>query len=40
MQRRTQILKWMKDNNIRYYIDVGKVIQKYYSNPDEVLKNL
>ena len=40
VQRRRQILKWMKENNIRYYVDVGKIIQKYYSNPDEVLKNI
>ena len=40
VQRRTQILKWMKKNDIRYYIDVGKIIQKYYSNPEGVLKNL
>ncbi len=40
VQRRTQVLKWMKDNNIRYYIDVGKIIQKYYSAPEEVLKNI
>jgi flagellar protein FlaI len=40
VQRRTQILKWMKDNGLRYYIDVGKVIQQYYSSPEEVLKNI
>ncbi|MFC2174389.1 type II/IV secretion system ATPase subunit [archaeon] len=40
VQRRRQILKWMKENNIRYYIDVGKIIQKYYSAPEEVLKNI
>ena len=40
VQRRTHILRWMKENNIRYYIDVGKIIQRYYSNPEEVLKNI
>jgi flagellar protein FlaI len=40
VQRRTRIMHWMKENDIRYYIDVGKVIQQYYKNPTEVLKNI
>jgi flagellar protein FlaI len=40
VQRRTRILHWMAKNDIRYYIDVGKVIQQYYKNPQEVLKNI
>ncbi len=40
VQRRTRIMRWMKNNDIRYYVDVGKVIQQYYKNPQEVLKNI
>ena len=40
LQRRTQILRWMRENDIRYFVDVGRIIQQYYSTPDEVLKKL
>ncbi len=40
IQRRATILEWMVENNIRYYLDVGKIIQKYYTNPEEVLKKI
>jgi flagellar protein FlaI len=40
MRRRAAILRWMRNNNIRYYKDVGEVIKSYYSNPEELLKRI
>lgn len=40
LQRRTQVIEWMKNQDIRYYKDVGRVIQRYYSNPEAVLKGI
>ncbi|MBN3037601.1 MAG: type II/IV secretion system ATPase subunit [Candidatus Diapherotrites archaeon] len=40
IQRRTRILEWMSANDIRYYIDVGKILQQYYKNPEAVIKNI
>ncbi len=40
IQRRASILEWMQKNNIRHYLEVGKIIRMYYTNPEEVLKNI
>ncbi len=40
IQRRSSILEWMQKNNIRHYLEVGKIIHQYYTNPEEVLKNI
>lgn len=37
VRRREKILAWMKDNNVRYFMDVGRLIAAYYRNPEEVL---
>lgn len=37
VRRREKILSWMKDNNVRYFVDVGRLIAAYYRNPEEVL---
>jgi flagellar protein FlaI len=40
IQRRTKVLEWMRKEKIRYYEDVGRVIQRYYSNPEKLLKGV
>ena len=37
LQRRADILDWMKKENVRYYKDVGRIIATYYKNPADVL---
>ncbi len=37
LERRMLVMKWMKENNINNYIDVSKVINAYYTNPQETL---
>ncbi|MCD4740311.1 type II/IV secretion system ATPase subunit [archaeon] len=40
LQRRTKIVEWMRKNDIRYYKDVGKIIQRYYSDPEAILRGI
>jgi len=40
LRRRAYVLKWMKDNNIRYYRDVGRVIARYYKEPERLLEEI
>ena len=40
LRRRAFVLKWMKDNNIRYYRDVGKIITRYYKEPEKLLEEI
>jgi flagellar protein FlaI len=40
MQRRTRVLEWMIKEDIRYYEDVGRIIQRYYSDPEGVLRGI
>lgn len=40
LRRRAFVLKWMRDNNIRYYRDVGKIVARYYKEPEELLEEL
>ncbi|MGF3555141.1 MAG: type II/IV secretion system ATPase subunit, partial [Thermoplasmatota archaeon] len=40
LKQRAEILEWMKDNNIRTYKEVAKIISKYADNPDEVIKKI
>lgn len=40
LRRRAEVLDWMKKSNIRHYKEVGKIINTYYKNPDEILKNM
>ncbi|UCD03807.1 MAG: type II/IV secretion system ATPase subunit [Candidatus Woesearchaeota archaeon] len=36
--RKKKILQWMKEKNISDYRDIAKIIQLYYSKPEEVYK--
>lgn len=40
LRRRAFVLKWMKDNNVRYYRDVGRIIKRYYKEPKKLLEEL
>ena len=40
LHRRARVLRWMKTRDVRYYKDVGKVLQTYYKNPEKILKQL
>ena len=40
IQRRASVLEWMTKNNIRHYIEVGKIVHEYYTNPGEVLSRI
>ncbi|MBS3060644.1 MAG: type II/IV secretion system ATPase subunit [DPANN group archaeon] len=40
VNRRKDALEWMKNNNIRYYKDVGEILEAYHRNPEEVLKKV
>lgn len=40
IRRREKVLEWLKENNIRYYKDVGKIISEYYKNPEKVLERI
>jgi len=38
IMRRKFVLEWLKENNIRHYLEVGKYIKDYYKDPEKVLK--
>lgn len=40
LRRRAYVLKWMRDNNIRYYRDVGRIIARYYKEPEKLLEEI
>ncbi len=40
LRRRAKVLSWMKEKGIRYYKDVGKVIARYYKDPESVLEEI
>ncbi len=40
LRRRAYVLKWMHDHNIRYYRDVGKIIARYYTEPEALLEEI
>lgn len=35
--KRIRVLKWMKENNIKDYIQVGETMEMYYNNPQEIM---
>jgi len=37
---RTEILEWMKDNNVRTYKEVAKAISRYTENPKDFMKKI
>ncbi len=34
------LLEWMVSNNIRRYIDVGRVAREYYKNPEGIMEKV
>ncbi len=40
IKNRSTILNWMKDNNVRKYEEVGKVVSRYAENPQEFLDTI
>jgi hypothetical protein len=40
LSRRVEILEWMKDNNIRAFKDVARIISSYIDTPDEVMEKV
>ncbi len=40
MKIRSRILLWMKENNIKRYDEVSKIISEYYRNKEEVIKRV
>ncbi len=40
IERRTRVIKYMVENNIRGIKNVGKIINDYYINPDELLAEI
>lgn len=40
LKNRQYVLKWMQDEQIKHYRDVGDVISRYYSEPREILEDV
>jgi flagellar protein FlaI len=40
LRKRTEILQWMRDNNVRSFREVAKAVAMYCENPDEFLKKI
>ncbi len=40
IENRTQIIQWMKENEVRDYVDVAKVVQAYYNEPDKLMETI
>jgi len=40
LRQRAEILEWMKENNIRTFKEVAKVISRYSDNPEELMKTI
>ncbi len=40
LKRRMLILKWMKENQITDYIDVTRIVNLYYTYPEEILDSI
>jgi len=38
VEKRAQVLEWMKENDIRNFTEVSAIIAEYYENPDVVLR--
>ncbi len=38
IMRRKFVLEWLRENNVRHYLEVGKYIKDYYKDPEKVLK--
>ena len=40
IRRRTEVLEWMAENNIRTFTEVAKVVSRYTENPERFLKEM
>jgi flagellar protein FlaI len=40
LENRKLVLRWMKENNIRDYIEVGNIVNQYARYPDELMKKV
>ncbi len=40
IRRRQEVLDYLKEKNIRYYKDVGRIIARYYKDPEGVLEEI
>lgn len=40
MENRKKVLQYLIEKDIRYYMDIARIVQMYYQNPDRVLKNI
>jgi archaeal flagellar protein FlaI len=40
LTRRVEILEWMKENNIRAFKDVARIVSSYIDSPDEVMEKV
>jgi archaeal flagellar protein FlaI len=40
LSRRVEILEWMKDNNIRAFKDVARIVSSYIDTPDDVMEKV
>jgi flagellar protein FlaI len=40
LKRRVEVLEWMKDNNIRAFTDVARMVASYLETPDEIMEKI
>jgi hypothetical protein len=40
LRRRVELLEWMKDNNIRAFKDVARMVASYLETPDEMMEKI
>ena len=40
LEKRKKVLKWMMENKLRSYVQVGNIISEYYNDPKNLLKKI
>jgi len=40
LERRKEVLHWMRERNIRSYRDVAAIIAEYYARPKQIYENV
>lgn len=40
VERRMKVIKWMQENGIRDFKNVGRILSEYYQNPEKLLEKL
>jgi len=40
LKRRQEVLEWMRQNNIRHFEDVSRVLVSYYRNPEQLIETI